>query len=90
MTDTARETQGHPGHRHGVTVIVDRRETRLDPIPRTGAELRAELHVPADRDLYEVRPHEDDQLITDETKLGELKDGTRFFTAPRHITPGRA
>jgi hypothetical protein len=78
-----------PSRRHKITVIVDKREHHLDTAPETGAELRAALGIPADRDLYQIVPAHDDLLVEDSTRLEQLKSGTRFFTAPRNITPGR-
>lgn len=71
-----------------VTVIVDKHHHTLSPIPKTGAELRAAASVLADRDLYQESPRGDDTLIEATSPL-HLKDGDRFFTAPRNITPGR-
>jgi hypothetical protein len=71
-----------------VTVIVDKHHHTLSPIPHTGADLRTAVSVLADRDLYQESPSGDDTLFETTSSL-HLKDGDRFFTAPRNITPGR-
>lgn len=73
---------------HKITIIVDKTPHHLESPPLTGAALRSLLGIAADRDLYEIVPAGDDLQITDSTQLTNLKSGTRFFTAPRNITPG--
>ena len=55
----------------------------------TGEQLRhlPPVPIPDDRDLYEVRPGEQDRLVCDTDEV-EIRDGLRFFTAPHHINPG--
>ena len=56
----------------------------------TGEQLR-HLPVPPigpDRDLFEVVPGHSDRKIGDNEEV-ELRNGTRFFTAPAHINPGQ-
>jgi hypothetical protein len=70
-------------------IQIDREHFKVTEPKLTGAELRRlpEPDVPADRDLYEVRPGEDDLLIEDTTPV-EMRNGLRFFTAPGQINPG--
>lgn len=71
-----------------VTVIVDKAEFKISAGPWIGADLRKALGIPDDRDLYEINPHGDDLLIEAHTEIKVIRNGTRFFTVPRHITPG--
>jgi hypothetical protein len=70
-------------------IQIDRVHFTVDEPVLTGTQLRAlpSLPIPSDRDLYEVRPGEDDLLIADDDKV-TMRNGLRFFTAPGHINPG--
>jgi Multiubiquitin len=78
---------------HGVELIaiqIDRVHYEVDVRQMTGEQLR---HLPQppigpDRDLFEVVPGHPDRKIGDSEEV-ELRNGTRFFTAPAHINPGR-
>lgn len=70
-------------------IQIDRRQYTVDHPEMTGLELR---HVPIppipeDRDLWEVIPGDDDRLIENDTVV-TMRDGLRFFSAPKHINPG--
>lgn len=78
---------GRPERRFEIQ--IDREHFEVEQPTLTGAQLR---HLPkppigADRDLYEVRPGEEDLLIQ-EGQAVEMRNGLRFFTAPAHINPG--
>ena len=70
-------------------IQIDRKPYTVGQPEMTGAELRRvpTPPIPADRDLYEVVPGEDDRLIGD-NQVVQIRDGLRFFTAPKHINPG--
>lgn len=87
MTTSA--TPGH-GPKH-FNIQIDREHFLVDQEQLTGAQLRQlpAPPIPADRDLYQVRPGEDDLLIGD-LELVNMRNGLRFFTAPGHINPGRS
>lgn len=72
-------------------IQIDRVHYTVDQSSLTGAQIRAlpQPSVPADRDLYEVRPGEDDLLIGDDQEV-KMREGLRFFTAPGRINPGQA
>lgn len=54
----------------------------------TGAQLRALVPVPSDRDLWlEVSGPRDDVLIRPDQEY-EVKPGSQFYTAPSTINPG--
>jgi hypothetical protein len=80
------EERGHPAH---FKIQIDRVHYTVTEPALTGAQLRAlpSPPIPADRDLYEVRPGQDDPLIGDDTKV-TMHNGLRFFTAPGQINPG--
>lgn len=78
----------------GATIKIDRDEyfvpwQEYGKILLTGMELRRIPEPPIDekRDLFEVVPGGSDRKIEDDEKL-EIRDGMRFFTAPRQINPG--
>lgn len=77
------------GHEPDFRIQIDRAHYDIHQRQMTGAELRRvpTPPIPPDRDLYEVRPGEQDRLIEDATVV-EIRDGLRFFTAPHHINPG--
>ena len=71
-------------------IQIDRKHYQVEKDEMTGAELR---RVPAepiktDRDLFEVVPGEPDKKIELATVV-KIRNGSRFFTAPAHINPGR-
>lgn len=85
MSDHPPEETHEPEFR----IQIDRTHYTVHQRTMTGAELRRvpTPPIPSDRDLYEVRPGEQDRLIEDTTVV-EIRDGLRFFTAPHHINPG--
>jgi len=85
---------GHDGDRDDkkdITIFIDGKgyETREHEL--TGIEIRhlATPPIGQDRDLWLERPNGMDKLIGDQEEV-HLRDGTRFFTVPRVINPGRA
>lgn len=79
------------GHEHEPQfhIQIDRNHYVLHLREQTGAQLRAleSPPIPADRDLYEVRPGHEDRLIKDDDEV-KIENGLRFFTAPGRINPG--
>lgn len=75
---------------HDYHLKIDRDQYTSQAAELTGAELRALASppIPPERDLYQVRPGDDDLLIRDDDRV-RLRDGLRFFTAPGHINPGQ-
>jgi hypothetical protein len=76
-------------HEPDFRIQIDRAHYTVHQREMTGAELRRvpAPPIPPDRDLYEVRPGQQDRLI-DSSTVVEIRDGLRFFTAPHHINPG--
>lgn len=74
---------------HTFHIQIDRSHYDVTAEKLTGAELRAlsTPPVPDSRDLYRVRPGQEDELITNDMVV-EMSDGLRFFTAPGRINPG--
>jgi hypothetical protein len=87
--DTAAQAAKDKPHPHTFQIQIDRVHYTVEEAEMTGARLRQvpPAAIPADRDLWEVRPGEEDRLIGD-TDVVKLREGLRFFTAPRHINPG--
>ena len=83
-----------PGEQ-GTTILIDRKEYAV-PWPihgeniMTGLEIRGLADPPVDesRDLFEIVPGGSDRKIDDDAKV-TIRDGMRFFSAPRQINPGR-
>lgn len=72
-------------------IKIDREHFTVDQRQMTGAELRALPNPPVGEkwDLYEAVPGSSDRLIGDNDVV-KIRNGQRFFTAPRHINPGMA
>lgn len=71
-----------------VPIFIDDVKYSLPSRLVTGAQLRALVPVPGDRDLWlEVPGPKDDDLIRPE-KQYDVKPGSHFYTAPSTINPG--
>lgn len=88
MSDHEHDDQERRPERH-FNIQIDREHFRVTEPKLTGTQLRQlpDTDVPADRDLYEVRPGEDDVLIEADDVV-QMRSGLRFFTAPGQINPG--
>jgi hypothetical protein len=86
------ENQGHHEQQDPpINIQIDRVHYKVYKHSMTGAEIRhvPATPIPADRDLFLVVPGGTDLKIGDDVAV-ELHDGSRFFTAPGQINPGRA
>jgi hypothetical protein len=74
---------------HEFHIQIDRAHFETTEDALTGAQLRKlpPGGIPNDRDLYEIRPGDSDLLINDNDSV-RMRDGLRFFTAPKQINPG--
>ena len=83
---------GNPGQGGGhdeVTIIIDKKE-RKSPNPTTGAALYALGPVAAGYDLWrEVHGKGDDELIANDAKPVQLKNGDHFYSAQSSLNPGQ-
>ncbi|MGH7207125.1 MAG: multiubiquitin domain-containing protein [Nitrospiraceae bacterium] len=71
-----------------IPIFIDDVKYELPSVLVTGAQLRALVPVPADRDLWlEVPGPKDDDLIRPDAHY-EVKPGSHFYTAPSTINPG--
>jgi hypothetical protein len=88
MSETA-PAPAEERHEPTFRIQIDRVHYEVHKEHMTGEELRhvPPTPIPQDRDLYEVRPGEQDRLIGDHEEV-RIRDGLRFFTAPHHINPG--
>jgi hypothetical protein len=86
MEPSAKESsEKHP---RVIPIFIDDIKYELVGGSATGAQLRALVPVPADRDLWlEVPGPKDDDLIRPELAY-EVKPGAHFYTAPSTINPG--
>jgi hypothetical protein len=85
---------GHDGDhddKKDVTIFIDGKSYETREHELTGTQIRhlATPPVGQDRDLWLERPDGMDKLIGDHEEV-HLHDGTRFFTVPKVINPGRA
>lgn len=90
MTNQETHNTGATAHKPVETVIhIDREMYKVTDAAMTGKQLRAlpSPAVGADRDLYEIRPGQDDHLVENDESV-PLRNGQRFFTAPARINPG--
>ena len=81
-----------PADQGTTTILIDRKEYHV-PWPvhvLTGLEIRriADPPIGRSRDLFEIVAGGSDRKVHDDTKV-DIRDGIRFFTAPRQINPGR-
>jgi hypothetical protein len=90
VSDTTEQASPPAPHPHEFKIQIDRVHYDVTEERMTGQELRhvPPTPIPETRDLYEVRPGEQDRLIAD-AEVVEIRNGLRFFTAPHHINPGR-
>jgi hypothetical protein len=74
---------------HEFHIQIDRALFETTEAALTGSQLRQlpPSPIPSDRDLYEIRPGDADLLIGDSYSV-TMRDGLRFFTAPKQINPG--
>lgn len=73
-------------------IHVDREHFDVPGESITGAELRAlpDPDVPADRAIWKVVPGPADDIPVEDGDAVPIKNGDRFFTAPKVIAPGAA
>ena len=73
-----------------IQIQIDRVHYEVDVTHMTGEQLRQLPKPPIgpDRDLFEVLPGHSDRKVENSEEV-ELRNGTRFFTAPAHINPGQ-
>lgn len=79
-----------PAHNEtkAIPVFIDEVKFELSNAQQTGAQLRALVPVPADRDLWlDTHGNKDDILIRPEESY-EVKPGSQYYTAPSTINPG--
>jgi len=86
MEHNAQDSSGT--HSRVIPIFIDDVKYELSNGSATGAQLRALVPVPMDRDLWlEVPgPRDDDLIRPDDTY--EVKPGSHFYTAPSTINPG--
>ncbi|OIT12636.1 hypothetical protein BL243_23095 [Ralstonia solanacearum] len=77
-----------PDAQRVIPIFIDDVKFELHTNPVTGAQLRALVPVPADRDLWlDIPGPRDDDLIRPELQY-EFTPGAHFYTAPSTINPG--
>lgn len=73
---------------HEIPIFIDDTKYTLTNSDVSGAQLRALVPVPANRDLWlETHGPKDDTLIRPDHQY-EIKQGAHFYTAPSTINPG--
>ena len=88
MTNEQIDKSEHP--EQALSIQIDRVHYKVHKQSLTGAELRhvPPAPIPPDRDLFLVVPSGPDRKIGDADVVA-LHNGSRFFTAPGQINPGR-
>ena len=78
--------------RKTIKIRLDREGFEVPGGTITGAELRAlpTPDVPNDRAIWKVVPGPEDDIPVEDGDRIDVKNGDRFFTAPRVIAPGAA
>ncbi len=78
--------------RKTIKIRLDREQFDVADGTISGAEIRAlpEPDVPTDRAIWKVVPGPEDDIPVEDADRVEIKNGDRFFTAPRVIAPGAA
>ncbi|MDX6197889.1 MAG: hypothetical protein QOJ79_1040 [Actinomycetota bacterium] len=76
-----------PPHEFHLKIDRDQYTTLSTSLTGEGIRQLVSPPIPVDRDLYLVRPGDDDLLIQAADAVS-IRDGLRFFTAPGHINPG--
>jgi hypothetical protein len=78
--------------RKTIKIRLDREQFDVSGGTISGAEVRAlpEPDVPTDRAIWKVVPGPEDDIPVEDADRVEIKNGDRFFTAPRVIAPGAA
>jgi hypothetical protein len=81
--------QDKPKPHEPISIIIDRKEYKVEGPTLTGAELRqvASPAVGDDYDLFLEVPGKEDELIANDQSVA-LENGMHFFSVQRHITPG--
>ena len=74
-------------HEHEVSITIDKRQLKT-PTPTTGAVLYVLGQVGADYDLWLDVPGGEDQLIPNDAKPLDVKEGSHFYTAKKKLKPG--
>jgi len=79
----------HERHEKTFSIHIDGKHYVALKSPMTGSELRALARPPigVDRDLFLEVHHGDDLKIEDAQKV-QIKNGEKFYSAPKTINPG--
>jgi hypothetical protein len=80
---------GSHERREKFSIHIDGKHYEATKSPMTGVELRALARPPigADRDLFLEVHHGDDLKIEDAREV-DIKNGEKFYSAPKNINPG--
>jgi hypothetical protein len=82
-------TQESSNVHHAIPLFIDEVKYELAQDTNVaGAQLRALVPVPADRDLWLEVPGPKDDVIIKSDVMYEVKPGSHFYTAPSTINPG--
>lgn len=83
-----KEQADREGADRKVSLIFDKKQYFYPSATATGAELRALVGLAGEYELLQIVPGGQD-LVIEDSQVVELKNGMRFFSAPRNIAPGR-
>ncbi len=87
MTDQSNpETANQP---HGIPIEIDRKHYKAPRSPMTGAELKSLAGITGAYDLFYETPGPQDDIRLSDDRPFEFKAGSKFYSVPRNINPGR-
>ncbi len=69
-------------------IHIDRKMYEVDKVQMTGAELRRMAGIADDRDLWQVVPGPQDDILVEEAAVIHLKPGMQFHSIKKIVTPG--
>lgn len=74
---------------HGIPIQIDRRPYKAPQTPMTGSELKNLAGITGAYDLFFETPGPEDDLRVADDRPFDFKPGSKFYSVPRNINPGR-
>ena len=90
LEDEREDREDHRRRPKHFEIFIDKDRYEVDENELTGLQLRAlpSPTVGQDRDLWEEIPGPGDDVKVQDDQVVKIHSGLRFFTTPRHVTPG--
>ncbi len=74
---------------HGIPIEIDRKHYKAPRSTMTGAELKGLANIQGDYDLFFETPGPRDDIRLKDDEPFDFKAGSKFYSVPRNINPGR-